>query len=432
MTRLGKIKDSGILKLFGANSISQACNILGQILSVPLFLSFWTLEEYGTWLMLATIPAYLGLADLGLAAAAGTQMTLHMAKGDKAQAQAILSTLVSCMAIIGLLLVILIWIPEILIYYFKTQEESAADIYLAIAILAVSCGITLQSAPYDAALRAIEKFHVSITANSIVRLIEVGIVAALACTFRSYSAAALGMLTSRLLGVLVIKWAYSAQETSLRHSISVPNMAILRQLTKPSVGYMLFPVSNILSLQTLTLITGFFASTSDAAILSIYRTLARIVVQTTGIVSNSFFSHFSRCWAEARISDLKVAYRNSEIICAASGLAATAVLIATTSQIITIWTKSQVEENNILLWICLAYGFFASIWHTPRILLIATNQHTRLGIVYLFTTLATFAGALILAAPLGVIGVMLAACAGEFAVSLLSRRYARSMFSYQS
>src|SRR6202167_6354284 len=61
---------------FGANTFSRLATTLTQIFSVPVFLSHWGVHLYGEWILLNTIPGYLGLSDVGFGSVAGNEMTM--------------------------------------------------------------------------------------------------------------------------------------------------------------------------------------------------------------------------------------------------------------------------------------------------------------------------------------------------------------------
>src|ERR1700743_2025654 len=67
---------------FGANTFSRLSTTLTQIFSVPVFLSHWGVHLYGEWILLNTIPSYLGLTDVGLGSVAGSEMTMLAAAQD--------------------------------------------------------------------------------------------------------------------------------------------------------------------------------------------------------------------------------------------------------------------------------------------------------------------------------------------------------------
>ncbi len=72
-----------LLRGIGANAVSQVVIIGLQLALVPVLATHWGLKLYGTWLMLFTIPSYLALGDFGFATAAGVDMTMKVARGDR-------------------------------------------------------------------------------------------------------------------------------------------------------------------------------------------------------------------------------------------------------------------------------------------------------------------------------------------------------------
>ena len=56
---------------FGASTFSRLSTTLTQIFSVPVFLSHWGVHLYGEWILLNTIPSYLGLSDVAFGSRGG-------------------------------------------------------------------------------------------------------------------------------------------------------------------------------------------------------------------------------------------------------------------------------------------------------------------------------------------------------------------------
>ena len=61
---------SRIMAAMGAGMLGQGVNIAIQLLSLPVFLHWWDLSQYGQWLMLSAMPAYLSMADVGMVSTA--------------------------------------------------------------------------------------------------------------------------------------------------------------------------------------------------------------------------------------------------------------------------------------------------------------------------------------------------------------------------
>jgi len=83
---LARLKNSRIVRGIGANVYSQLVQTALQLLSVPIYATHLGLATYGAWLVIFTVPNYLAFADFGFAAAAANDMTVSVARGDRAAA----------------------------------------------------------------------------------------------------------------------------------------------------------------------------------------------------------------------------------------------------------------------------------------------------------------------------------------------------------
>lgn len=80
-----------ILHGIGANGYGLLVTVVVQLAGVPILLHAWGAQLYGEWLILAAIPTYLSMTDLGFSQSAGNDMTAHVARGKCAEAQAALT-----------------------------------------------------------------------------------------------------------------------------------------------------------------------------------------------------------------------------------------------------------------------------------------------------------------------------------------------------
>jgi len=75
-----------LVRGFGASAMGPVVTALVQLVSVPVFLRFWGAHLYGEWMVLSAIPTYLSLSDTGFGSVAGDDMTMRVARGDRAGA----------------------------------------------------------------------------------------------------------------------------------------------------------------------------------------------------------------------------------------------------------------------------------------------------------------------------------------------------------
>src|SRR5271163_1103810 len=83
---LTRFRHSRVIRGISANVYGNLIQTALQLLSVPILATHWGLETYGAWLIIFTVPNYLAFADFGFTSAAGNDMTISVARGDRAAA----------------------------------------------------------------------------------------------------------------------------------------------------------------------------------------------------------------------------------------------------------------------------------------------------------------------------------------------------------
>jgi O-antigen/teichoic acid export membrane protein len=319
------------------------------------------------------------------------------------------------LVVCGILLVICtpaaLWLP---IPGIDTLDER-----VALAALAAIVVLTLFGGLAEAAFRASGKYALITAAMNALRLAEwAGWIAGLLLS-GTFAAVALAGLAVRLAGtVALVAWAkqgFPHLKWSLRHS----EWRVMRAMAKPAASFMIFPLANALNYQGTTLLVGAVLNVSAVAVFSTYRTLARVAVQATSILSHSLWVEFSAHFGRGGGGALRRLYQNSALLGLAGAVGLSAVLYAIGPQLLRWWTHSAVPVEPIVLSLMLLYAAVSGAWHVPRVLLLSTNQHGALAIWSLFLAAATLPLSGLLARYWQLEGVVLGMLIGELAVAIV-------------
>src|SRR6201996_9649850 len=230
---------------FGANTFSRATTTVAQICSVPVFLSHWGVHLYGEWILLNTIPSYLGLSDVGFGSVAGNEMTMLAAAQDFEQALVVfqsvwvLTTVIT--SLLGLLLIATVWLLP-LGGWLHMHAISGGDARLIVLLLGLAVLFGMQETLFQAAFRCVGKYPLGTMAKSLVVLaaflstmIGVGFglsplpVAALYVSVNAVGVLSLWMLLRR-----EVPW--------IRFGIRHAEWSVIRRLTGPALSFMSFPL----------------------------------------------------------------------------------------------------------------------------------------------------------------------------------------------
>jgi O-antigen/teichoic acid export membrane protein len=419
---------SGVVKRvaagMGANAFAQALTIGIQLASLPIFLRYWDIARYGLWLMISAVPSYFSMADIGMITAAGNKMTMAHGRGDSAEANrvfqsALLFMLISCGALA------LITVPAVLTL--PLQSLHGLDQRLALCALVLSVLLALFGGLAEAIFRATGRYGLGTALANLIRLAEwcgyiVGLV-----VLGSLSAVAIGGLCARLAGLAVLIRLSADGKSDIKWHFACAQWKEVRAMTKPAVFFMLFPLSNALSFQGMTLLAGYELGPILLVTFNTYRTLARIAVQVTGVFSLSLQPEFSLFFGKAGPEGVVTMYRRAALLGIILTVSLSTCLYFTGPLLLKLWTHGKIGFDPPPMLLMLAYAAVAGAWYVPRMLLISTNEHSQVA----FWSLTIAAASLVVAAALcrrwGLDGLVTAMLLSEIAIAGISVRLAEKV-----
>lgn len=406
----------------GAGAFGQAVVIVIQIFSLPLFLKQWDTTTYGIWLLLSAMPSYLSMTDIGMVATAGNRMTMAMGHGDKAEANRLFHS--AFVFVLGMIAVMTaITIP--LALFAPLNGVGTWDQRLAVCALIMGVLIAQFSGLADAIFRASGRFAQAMMLGNLLRLIEWGGMMVGLYTHGTFTAVAAGGLFARTACTIVVVWLSSRGDHGLTWSWRLAELREIKALFKPALSFMVFPLSSALSLQGITLLVGHFFGPAVVALFNSYRTISRVAVQVTAILSNAVWGEFSFLFGQGGTPAVRPIYRRSFFFGLFGSVSLSLVLYFISPYLLKIWSHGAIPFDPEPMLVLLAYAAAAGVWHIPRVLLLSTNQHTGLAQWSLGGTLVAIGGTFALQGPLGIEGVCLAMLISELLMAWICIKLAR-------
>lgn len=372
--------------LFGisSNFFNNGITIAIQLISLPVFLHFWTLEQYGVWLLLSTVPAYFSLADGGLVAVTANRMTILSSTGCYKEANICFqSTLFATIVSTFFVLLVTIFV----MYFVDFSLVSSFENKLALILLIFTAVITIFTDLNEAVFRACNKYAYGVYAIGAARIIEwigclIGLIA-----YQSMLSAAAGMALGRFIANVILILITSNMFNKFHWSIKESSLNELKLIAKPSLYFLAFPISNIISLQGFSMLVGIIFGPAFLAIFNTYRTLARTLTQLISTVSRTLMPEFSRLFASKNISEIEKLHKKGTFYGVLCCFIVFTFLLYFAPNILNIWTHGKIPYDATFLALLLSSTVITSIWQISAIVLKATNNHKNLSIVYLFSSI---------------------------------------------
>src|SRR6185437_11383927 len=230
---------------FLSNWISRLSSILIQAVQLPVFLHYWSMSLYGDWLIVNTIPTYLSFSSVGFGSVAGNEMTMMVAREDRAGA---LRVFQSCWWLIAMLCSIAIvvfcsalyFLPAAQLLSIHAIDESDTKwiiFYLGLSVLLGQLEQLLQSA-----YRCVGRYAYGGFVKSMMSLTAFAVTLAAVALHQGPRIVALVFAAANIAGTLVFAWMVKRDLPWLEFGLRHASIAQVKALFRPAVAFMCFPI----------------------------------------------------------------------------------------------------------------------------------------------------------------------------------------------
>ena len=410
-----------LLLNFAANWIGRLANTIIQLIQVPVFLHFWSVPLYGDWLIVNTLPTYLSFSNIGFGTVAGNEMTMLVARQDRASALRIFQScwwliVLICSATILLLSGALYFLPVTRLLRLTNIPETDAKwiiLYLGVSVLLGQLEQLLQSAyrcigrnPYGSMLKCL--FILIAFACMMIPVI----------LHHGAKAAALAFAGFNIFGTLFFCFLVKHDIPWIEFGWHHASFAEIRKLARPAIAYMGFPIGNALNLQGTVFAVGYALGPTAVVIFVTARTVSRIALQMVQMVNSTFEPEMTIAFGARNIDLTRTLHRRAVQLALFIAVGIVTGMMLFGPWFLTHWTNGHVPPSRGLLSILLLVVVLYTLWSTSSTLMTSTNQHQRLAAYYLAATTITCGLCYLLARGYGLYGAAASLLVAEGVMNL--------------
>jgi len=368
----------------GANMSGQAITIFIQLASVPIFLSYWSLETYGQWLMLTALPTYFALSDFGFLTVIVNRMTIFSGEKNTAKVKSLFhSAIFLCLVINTFALLAVI----ATVFVVDVGVLSNLDNKLALILLVNTAVLSLSSRLIDAVFRSQEEYALGVHILNAIRLFEWCLLIAGLITWGSFFAAAACLFLGRVIGLYFSIFFAQYRHRYLTWSIKKASKTEIEELIKPALAFMSFPVSNAMLFQGMTLIIGTIFGPAYLVMFNTYRTVSRIIVQGVNVIASSVGPELSRQFGEGNFSAVNIIHNKGRKFTIALATISCCFLMMFGQELLYFWLGDKLEYNHIIFLGFVLAAFLNAIWYMEMVYLTSLNRHGEIAKKYLLTSI---------------------------------------------
>lgn len=416
----------------GANAFGQLVSTVLALALVPILASHWGLDRYGVWLMIATIPAYLLVSDLGFGKAAIVDMTMRTARGDREGAIATfqsiwLLVLLISVALIALIVLLCLFLPDWM--FGKTGVVTPMQARLALIQMGAYGTLILSGTVFSGGFQATSNYALESTMVSVAWLVEGASAIAVVLLGGGIVAVAASYLFWRLILIAGLAAMLRRIAPWLTFGFSRANREDLRRLLGPATAMMAIPLANAFILQGTALAIGWAASTAVVPVFTSVRTLVRFGIQLTGIVTRATAPEFTIASSKG---DRQLQLRIIILVIATSAVVLVPialVLFVAGPRVVSIWTHGVVQPSALQVGVMTAMMLLNGFWTPLSSLLIALNRQGLFTFKFMVFALLSVPLTYVLASRLGATGGAIAMLSVDLLMCLVISRIFKRMFA---
>ncbi|WP_128891291.1 lipopolysaccharide biosynthesis protein [Erythrobacter sp. HKB08] len=428
-----------------ASATSLVTRVAEQLLLIPVLLAAWSVELFGEYLLIAAIPTYIALSDLGVVQSGSNELARRAGEGDEEGAHRFFRDLVVTFLRWSLLLLVVLAAVVMavpLADWLGLRQISSAEAKWTFGLLAAAAIISQNSLALLGGMRARRIMPAGLWTRAIGTILRLA-ATFIAVKFFDTGPVAIGaiMLASRI-------GEYAAQSVILRRADFAATLNLfarrsqkLGRYVASGLEYLMFDLAKALLLQGAVIIIGLTLGAVAVAVFSTHRTLARAVsqiVQTALVPLQAEAGLMGGASQRTGLARLVIATTRLAVwTCLAVALA----LFVAGPAIFELWTGGKIAFAPELYGLLVGAVLFEAVWMLTAQARMGTNRHRPIAWSFLAVAACAVAGMsasvtlVTAAAVLLVAEIVMCLVAIPLTVSLLDMRvgaYLRAILRFPS
>lgn len=368
----------------GANTLTTAIISLFQLLSVPVFINSWGVPLYGEWLALQAVTAYFQMTDVGLNSATANELTFAYKKQQFYRCSILITNniafVVFAFLCLGLLLMTLTSLG-VFVRVFRPRVIGPDVLNLCLLLLFAQVFLGTLTNLLTGVYRATNSFARAVMVDNVIRVTEYAVVLAAVYGRTSLPVLLLLVCAVKAFGLALKSWdarrlyafGFRAQNLS---------WAELRRIALPATSFLLFPVSNSISLQAPLLVVNYLLGSTAVVLFSTTRTLANVGRSAIDILHRSVWPEISLAYGTGSVATMRWLHRSAVVFSTALAVAIAALLSLFGGALYRVWTAGASEFDPVLMNLLLIGLVANTVWTSSGLILQATNNHLGLSAAY--------------------------------------------------
>lgn len=387
--------DSPVRRNIIANLFGVGVTLLNQVVLVPFYIFYWGNYLYSDWIVLSALTAFFTMSDVGLNSVIQNRFSIKLAQQDTRECNSLLT---DNLIIITVIMVLVLIGAYIYISCFDICSQlginavSRHEAHFIFMVLLVNVFLRMYSMVVNAIYRATRNASRSVYFDQC-GMLSVGIITLLAivCHVSMVWLSVLICIPNVLL--MIVKSLDVRKYYAYRFRLSQADFGLIKQLALPSLSFMSFPLGNAIVLQGYTLLVNKFFGADSVVIYNTTRTMCNFVKVLLATIQNSIWPEYSISFGKSDFKRMRHLHRKAIKIAIMASIAISVVLLIFGPYIFEYWTGIPDMFLYDLMVAYLIVLITENLWTSSSVTLMATNNHSWLGLLFVMCSLAAIGSA---------------------------------------
>ena len=421
----------------GASYVGVVANIAYSLAIVPIGLNYLGPDQFGLWMLLTQVSAYLSFIELGVFGSAARIFIDYKDRKDSASYSGAVASASAILVAQGVLIIVVCWLlAPLVVHAFNIPSHLRELAVYLFVFLGFSLGLATCFKIFSAILYANQRIDLIVLFQATSTLLGLAIIWPLLAAGYGLKALPWSFLPPVIL-LSAISWLACRRLGLLPPKIGLSDIswARIRELFKLGADFFLINVGTQLLEASQLMIVSRTMGLTAVATWSVSTKLFTLIYQLTAKVENTAVVFFSEMMVRGEQDKLQASFRKMYQFTGSLAVCGMLGAVAVNPYFITAWAGSDVLWPSINNWLIAALLIFNLLLRCHTDFAMHTKKVGLLRFLYFFESLAFVAAALWAAPRFGFVGILVAAiiCAllfrSAYAVSRTASYFTTSRLS---
>lgn len=365
-----------------ANIGSTFFRILSTFIIIPFYIKYLGENLYSDWIVIFSISSLFEIANFGINQGVNNQYSIMYNSGQK-KSRLVMTNGISLILIIYFISIIsvnILWNTLDIYRILSIDSLSKDNTIIIISFLISKIFIDIITGILCSHFFALDKNFYSIIINLAKYIFEFSLIIILLTLGYSLNNVAMGIFLNSLIIMIFIFFYIKLNIQKLKDY--VPNKKILTLIIKPSAGFSLLTISELILHHGFIYIAKIFFSNNFLILWNTSRTLVNYIRSFQGLITSSVMPSLNVYFSKEKKSDFIALYKKTNLIMLISSLILVSIIFILKEYIWIYWLGDSLVINKELIDYLLIGALLSSFWIVKTTLIASINKHLQYSFIY--------------------------------------------------